>query len=116
MSPVSLALSQKPSPRILEAKGPVVGPGMVAGGELVVGRVAGEGRAGGSEEKQEDWGGRMGLMAGRAKWKEGLVGNSRIRVIGSGGTFQVVTSSKSAIISLSSRRHSSPSWLMLDSE
>ena len=31
VSPVSLALSQKPSPRLLEAKGPVVGSGMVAG-------------------------------------------------------------------------------------
>lgn len=31
VSPISLVLSQKPSPRLLEAKGPVVGSGMVAG-------------------------------------------------------------------------------------
>ena len=78
-------------------------------------RVGGEGRAGGSEEEQAGEG-RMVLLARRVKCKEGLVGNSRIQDIGSGGTLGAVTSSKSAIISLSSRRHSSPSWLMLDSE
>lgn len=74
VSPVSLALTQKPSPRLLEAKGPVVGSGVVGGRESAVSRVAGEGRAGGSEEEQGGWGGEDGPPGQESEMEGGTGG------------------------------------------